>query len=109
MKDTADGGRAEERKQRTPGRPIQIRRDPPANAATLARGVANLRVSTEDNEPRTAENSDDDDDGDFEFRPSPSPARSRPPLADLAASGDAPPWFARSAALRSQASSIAPG
>ena len=68
VKDTADGGRAEERKQRTPGRPIQIRRDPPAglaaaaassssNAATLARGVANLRVSTEDNEPRTAENS----------------------------------------------------
>ena len=114
VKDTADGGRAEERKQRTPGRPIQIRRDPPepaaaasSNAATLARGVANLRVSTEDNEPRTAENSDDDDDGDFEFRPSPSPARSRPPLADLAASGDAPPWFVRSAALRSQASSIA--
>ena len=28
VKDTADGGRAEERKQRTPGRPIQIRRDP---------------------------------------------------------------------------------
>ena len=114
VKDTADGGRAEERKQRTPGRPIQIRRDPPepaaaasSNAATLARGVANLRGSTEDNEPRTAENSDDDDDGDFEFRPSPSPARSRPPLADLAASGDAPPWFVRSAALRSQASSIA--
>jgi len=111
VKDTADGGRAEERKQRTPGRPIQIRRDPPANAATLARGVANLRVSTEDNEPRTAENSDDDDDddddGNFEFRPSPSPNRSRPPLADLAASGDAPPWFARSAALRSQTSSIA--
>ena len=65
-KDAADGGRAEERKQRTPGRPIQIGRDPPAglaaaaassssNAATLARGVANLRVSTGDNEPRTAE------------------------------------------------------
>lgn len=108
VKDTADGGGAEERKQRTPGRPIQIRRDPPANAATLARGVANLRVSTEDNEPRTAENSDDDDDdGNFEFRPSPSPNRSRRPLADLAASGDAPPWFARTAALRSQASSIA--
>ena len=119
-KDAADGGRAEERKQRTPGRPIQIRRDPPAglaaaaassssNAATLARGVANLRVSTGDNEPRTAENSDDDDDGNFEFRPSPSPNRhsTRPPLADLAASGDAPPWFARAAALRSQASSIA--
>ena len=57
----------------------------------------------------TAENSDDDDDegGNFEFRPSPSPNRVRPPLTDLAASGDAPPWFARSAALRSQASSIA--
>ena len=112
VKDTADGGRAEERKQRTPGGPSRSRRDPPANAATLARGVANLRVSTEDNEPRTAENSDDDDDddddGNFEFRPSPSPNRSRPPLADLAASGDAPrgsrgppPCAARRAASRS--------
>lgn len=100
-------------KRRTPGRPIQIRRDGgshagPTNAATLgaSTGVANLRVSTE---PMTAENSDDDDDegGNFEFRPSPSPNRVRPPLTDLAASGDAPPWFARSAALRSQASSIA--
>ena len=53
-------------KRRTPGRPIQIRRDGgshagPTNAATLgaSTGVANLRVSTE---PMTAENSDDDDD-----------------------------------------------